>query len=202
MYIVSREKVVSSRPKLHYNVSSQFKWELFALFFLQKYQTREWRRWLVVVVSLGLRWVMLKNIGGRSFNPTKSFRFCRVFFSKKKLFLRVPLNCWREGIRSTEYSRRAGKTGWFAPQCFVWLSQIHYTRKKMRWNSVWRETVASHTCNRTDHWVFYDTCCSPLFHAKSCFISPPFLWSVHQRVTSSVCFADVFLETNFTVEIH
>ena len=31
----------------------------------------------------------------------------------------------------------------------------------MRWNSVWRETVASRMCNRTDPSVFYDTRCSP-----------------------------------------
>ena len=42
----------------------------------------------------------------------------------------------------------------------------------MRWNTIWRETVASHTCSRTDHSVRYDTRCLPLFHAKCCFISP------------------------------
>ena len=50
-----------------------------------------------------------------------------------------------------------------------------YKGKEVSWNSVWRETVAGRRCNRTDHSVFYDTRCSPLFHAKRCFISPPFL---------------------------
>ena len=48
-------------------------------------------------------------------------------------------------------------------------------RSEARWNTIWRETVASHTCNRTDHSVVYDTRCSPLFHAKRCFISPHYL---------------------------
>ena len=54
---------------------------------------------------------------------------------------------------------------------------VHYRYKwsEVRWNSIWRETLASHTCSRTDHSVFCDTRCSPLFHAKCCFISPHFL---------------------------
>ena len=50
-----------------------------------------------------------------------------------------------------------------------------YKGSGVRWNTIWRETVASHTCSRTDHSVFYDTRCSPLFHAKCCFISPHIL---------------------------
>ena len=54
------------------------------------------------------------------------------------------------------------------PEC---ISDLTYQGKEVRSNSVWRETVASHTCKRTDHSVLYDTRCSPwerpLFHAVS-----------------------------------
>ena len=57
------------------------------------------------------------------------------------------------------------------------LSYFLYKGREAKWNSVWRETVASHRRNRTDHSVFYDTRCSPLLPAKPCFISSAFLWA-------------------------
>ena len=50
-------------------------------------------------------------------------------------------------------------------------------QRKRRWDETafGVKTMASHTCNRTDHSVFYDTLCSPLFHTKRRFISPPSL---------------------------
>ena len=59
---------------------------------------------------------------------------------------------------------------------------------KVRWNSVWRETVASHMCNGTDHSVFYDTRCSPLFHATRCFTSPPFLRTYSKKCIRALGF--------------
>ena len=44
-----------------------------------------------------------------------------------------------------------------------------YKGEEVRWNSVWCETVASRTYSRIDHSVFYDTRCSPLFHAQTLF---------------------------------
>ena len=72
-----------------------------------------------------------------------------------------------------ESNRRKNRTEKFRKKSEV--PRKPYKGKEVRWNSVWRETVASHTCSRTDHSVFYDTRCSPLFHANCCFISPPFL---------------------------
>ena len=54
------------------------------------------------------------------------------------------------------------------------IAKNSYKRRKVRWNTVWRETVASRMCNPTVHLVFYGTRCSSLFHTKCCFISPPF----------------------------
>ena len=55
------------------------------------------------------------------------------------------------------------------------ISDIRYKRREVRWNSVWRETMASSVC----HNILSDRCnCTyglPLLHAKRCFISPPFL---------------------------
>ena len=47
----------------------------------------------------------------------------------------------------------------------------------MRWNSIWRETVASSVCHRILSGRYDCTYGLPLFHAKSCFISPHFLCS-------------------------
>ena len=45
--------------------------------------------------------------------------------------------------------------------------------------------LANRTCSRTDHSVFYDPRCLPLFHAKSCFISALFLCT-ENRLYSTV----------------
>ena len=44
--------------------------------------------------------------------------------------------------------------------------------KEVRWNTIWRETVASRACHRILSGRYDCTYGSPLFHAKSCFISP------------------------------
>ena len=55
------------------------------------------------------------------------------------------------------------------------IVKIEYKGSEVRWNTIWRETVASSVC----HKILSDRCdCTyglPLFHAESCFISPHFL---------------------------
>ena len=67
----------------------------------------------------------------------------------------------------------------------VWKS-IMRTKERRR-----EETVASRTCNHPDHSVLYDTRCSPLFHAKRCFISPPFLCMQKPWTNGPICSLDL-----------
>ena len=90
------------------------------------------------------------------------------YFSNLIFFLFLYCTCWFVFASSPSQSKRCG-------QEFPHGAETEYKGKKVRWNSVRRETVASHMCHHTNHPVFYDTRCSPLFQAKIYFISSPFL---------------------------
>ena len=69
--------------------------------------------------------------------------------------------------RSNEY-RSDEKTS-------VWIQMnIRYKGREVRWNGIWRETVASSVCHRILSGRYDCTNGLPLFHAKRCFIPPPF----------------------------
>ena len=71
-------------------------------------------------------------------------------------------------------------------ECFKVVFKKYYKGREVRWNTIWRETVASSMCHKVLSGRYDCTYGSPLLHAKSCFISPHFLCT-HQTEPYTEC---------------
>ena len=90
---------------------------------------------------------------------------------------------WRETVASSVCHRiLSGRyDGTYGlPRCHANALSSHltslplYKESEVRWNSIWRETMASSVCHKILSGRYDGTYGLPLFHAECCFISPHF----------------------------